>query len=223
MKKTLFLTLLAAMAFGCGDDDMSTDTGPATDTGALADTSTADDTGPADDAGPMDDAGPGDLCPDLMPTQGGDNLVISQYDVASGEIEFFNPTDGDIGLDGFVLCSRPQYETIDGSGITVPAGGYATYVASAGFMGASSTSGELALYDSPMYGSRNAMIDFVCWGDAPGSSRKSVAERMMGSEVLWTGDCAAALTNVVARNIGTDGIEASDYSAPADFAEHTCE
>ena len=239
MKTTLWVGFAAALAFGCGDDDASdagvlTDAGPA-DSGALDAGGDAgpDDAGP-DDAGP-DDAAPGDVgsdagpeptCPDLMPTQGADNLIISQYNLATGEVEFYNPTAEEIPLDGLELCSRPAYETISGTGIMVQPGDFATYTASASFRGANPARGELALYDSPAYENRNAMIDFVCWGQTldSGRSRKSVAQMPLGEEVLWAGGCSPApAMSVVARGEGNAGTSAADYVTDQGFAPHACE
>ncbi len=245
MKKITLLTALAGACFvgACGDDDGATDAGPdaeiLTDAsltqdaapfdGDLVDAAPPEDTNPSDagpsDAGPDadDDAGP-TTCEELAPTQGRDDLIISQYNMAGGMIEFFNPTDADIPLDGYVLCKRPAYETITGSGVTVPAGGYAEYMPSAGFRTPMASSGELALYDSTAYDSRNSMIDFVCWGTAPTATRKPVAERMLGSEVLWMGDCAPAPTmGAVSRNVEVAGTSAADYDNAAAYMAHTCE
>lgn len=208
---------------GAGDtgaDVALPDAGPTEDAGTDAGPG---DAGPPEDAG--SDAGP-PTCPDLMPTQGADNVIISQYDLATGEVEFYNPTGEAIALDGLELCSRPAYDTINDTGIIVPPGGYATYTARSSFMGANPSRGELALYDSQSYNSRNSMIDFVCWGEELDSSRsrKNVAEMAEGEEVLWAGGCSASPSaNVVARAESNTGTDAADYINEQGFAPHACE
>lgn len=239
MKNVLWVGIAAALALGCGDDDVVTDTGPNMDAGP-GDSGPSEDAATGDaaaDAGPMEDAGPEDsgpppfdagppTCPDLMPAQGADNVIISQYNLETGEVEFYNPTSAPIAIDGLELCSRPAYNTISDTGIMVQPGAYATYTAPASFRGANPSRGELALYDSTAYTSRNSMIDFVCWGEelAPSRSRKEVAEMAMGEEVLWEGACASSPTmNVVARGEANTGTGAADYVADQAFAPHACE
>lgn len=240
MKTTLLVGFSMVLAFGCGDDDATSDAGigDAGQSDSAADTALPDagpeDVGLGEDSGPGDagppedvgtDAGP-PTCPDLMPTQGADNVIISQYNLATGEVEFYNPTSEPIPLDGLELCSRPAYDTIDGTGLIVQPGDYATYTASSGFRGASPTRGELALYDSQSYTSRNSMIDFVCWGEtlASSRSRKDIAEMTEGEEVLWAGGCSAGPSvNVVARGESNTGTDAADYINEQGFAPHACE
>lgn len=242
MRSSLWV-LVAALAFGCGDDDAIGDTGPSDDAPLLDTESAGDidesdagpgDTGLPDDIGPTDvgpidvgtDAGPEPTCPDLMPTQGADNLIISQYNLVTGEVEFYNPTDAPIAIDGLELCSRPSYDTIADTGTIVQPGDYATYTARSTFRGANPSRGEIALYDSTSYDSRNSMIDFFCWGETLDSSRsrKSVAEMAMGDEVLWAGACSSAPTmNVVARGESNTGTDAADYVSDQGPAPHACE
>ncbi|MEM7606327.1 MAG: hypothetical protein AAF411_13300 [Myxococcota bacterium] len=225
MKHGLKLMVAFALAMGCGDDDGGTTPDMATgaDMATGTDMATGEDMAAGEDMAVAETGAP--ACPDLGPTQGADNLVISQYDLATGEIEFFNPTGAAIPLDGLVLCSRPVYEVISGSGVSVPAGGYAVFTADGGFRGADGDGGELALYDSTSYNSRAAMIDFVCWGTGRASSRQSVANEELGSEVLWDGDdCGGSVSGgAVRRSTGSAGTTPGDYDFSSAFAATACE
>lgn len=227
------LSAFLALA-GCGDDGGTADSGTATDTGTPTDTGVGDDSSTPTDSGTADDssaptdsavpdAGPA-TCPDLMPTQGADNVVISQIDLANDTIEFFNPTDTAIPLDGLVLCQRPQYTTIAATGIMVQPGAYATLDALGSVAFETSGAGELGLYNAASYGARTAMVDFVCWDGDRADSRKSVAEMANGGgEVLWAGPCAGAVgMGVVGRNISVAGTAAAEYDVAGPLEAHAC-
>jgi len=255
MQNTLRLMIALSLSLSlvaCGDDDSTTpdtDAGPTpeVDAGMTSDEDAGmteeedagmteeEDAGPMEevDAGPPVDAGPAEECPDLAPTQGGDDLVISAVDLAGARIEFFNPTDSPIELDGYWLCNRPAYPQIEGTGITIPPGGYAVIdnddlSATLSFDG---DNDDIQLYikseTRPGFGNRNNMVDFICWGD--GSSVGRLTEAQMGagggSEVLWMGDdCAASPTSgAIVRNEGTAGIQPSDYDSTATFEPLVCE
>ncbi|MBW2464495.1 MAG: hypothetical protein JRH11_22800 [Deltaproteobacteria bacterium] len=180
------------------------------------------------DSGAPTDSGAGDggggTCPDLMPTQGTDNVIISQIDLANDTIEFFNPSDTTVALDGLVLCQRPQYTTISGTGINIDPGGYATLDALGAVDFETSGAGELGLYNSASYGSRTAMVDFVCWDGDRAQSRKSVAEMANGGgEVLWADACAGAATMGVVRRTDTNaGNEAAAYDVTGALEARSC-
>lgn len=224
---TQILMLCGALAMGaCGDDDGNggEDTGSdtnATDTN-MEDTNQVDanmeDTSEdvaMEDTG-MDVAEDANMpsCDDLAPTQGADNVIISQINLGTNEIELFNPTDADLNVSTYQLCAMPGY-TAPGD-VTVPAGGYAV-VSMIGIAGqVTNDMGEMAIYTSSNFTSRDAMVDFVCWGGDRTPTRKGVAEMSAGGEVLWVGPCVGAATNgIIARNANASGTRSGDYTTPA--------
>jgi hypothetical protein len=235
MRLILGLTLLTGLAFGCGDDDGPV--GPGTDAG-MRDAGTRDsgggtDAGPDDDdAGPDEDAGPeedaggvdgggGGSCPDLMPTEPA-AVIISQINLATREVELFNPRSEPVTFGTHQWCQRPRYEEMTTTGpITIAPGAYAVHSLPAGWLGTgSAASGELAIYADGSFGSSGSIIDFVCWGTAPGTSRKSTAE----AAGIWSGDCAPAPTmGAIVRRPSTAGDGASSYDTTAAFEATTCD
>ena len=244
----LALSILFALSGACGDDDTSpTDAGGSgtdagnggtdagnggTDAGnGGTDAGNGGTDGAVADGGDTDggdtDGGAG-TCPDLAPTQGDDALIISQIDLENDMVEFYNPTDSAIDLEGYTICQRPQYQTFGAGAGTVPAGGYLT-VATGSVSFAATGAGELNLYDqdsisTPMdYGDRENMVDFVCWDGDRGASRKSVAEMMEGGVALWSGACAAAPSNDAVRRIASNaGSAAADYDVASAIEARSC-
>ncbi len=222
---TSLISLAGALALAaCGSDDEApgaTDARPGD--AATADAAATD--GAAIDAPLSIDAAmacPAGLnpAPDLSagapPT-----LIISE--INPGEyIEVFNNTTAPMNLAAtvFELCSRPGYArvaTLTGAG-TVPAGAYATLGWPVGFADVDA-GGEVMLYASSSYGTSAHIMDFVCWGVNPHSSRKAQAVEVG----KWTGDCAGALTSgAIHRLAGTTGTTAASYSTSLPPSAVTC-
>ena len=239
----MFLSLVLALAGACGDDDASgTDAGTRVDSGNSVDSGsggtdsgnggTDSGNGGTDSGtdGAVADGGDTDAsaatCPDLDPSQGADAVIISQIDLANDRVEFYNPTDTSIDLDGLVLCQRPQYQTLSGTGVSVPAGGYA-WLDDLGMVDFAETgAGELAIYTNTMYTNRDSMLDFVCWDGmrGPTQTRLDTAEDENGDgEVLWSGACAGApASDVVRRLAGNDGDGAASYDVAGGVEPHAC-
>ncbi len=239
----LSLACLLALGLACGDDDSPTpgvDSGTPVDAGssetdsgtmtedagtmtADAGTTTEDGGTTTEDAGTMtEDAGSSGGCTDLEPTQGADRVIISQIDFTNRRMELCNASAADINTDGLLLCNRPQYPAVPTT--TIPAG-ECVIVDWPSSLNANTVGGELAIYTSNRFSSRNNMSSFVCWGSGLSSGRKSLAEMAEGggTEVLWRGDCAPEPTGgVLVRRVGTAGIEAGDYEV-ADSLTPRCE
>ena len=204
------LSILLALSGACGDDDTSgTDSGTRADAGnggtdagnggtdagnGGTDAGNGGADGAVADAGDTDggdtDGGAG-TCPDLAPTQGDDNLIISQIDLENDRVEFYNPTDAAIDLDGLVLCQRPQYQTLwRQRASTVPAGGYAWLDDLVhGELRRDGRGRARSTYTRSTACTRTetTMMDFVCWRDE--NTGRNIARWLNGDgEVLWSGD-----------------------------------
>jgi len=223
----ILVGLLPLWGSGCGDDGSGDDdddmmVGDDDDDDMMMGDDDDDDMDAGVDAGMDPDAGvdggvdagmdagmdAGPTCDDLDPTAFASNVVIRQYRLGTF-LELYNPTASDIVVDGWRICDRPDYRGISG---TVPARGYlAIDVAGFGSGDDSEVGGELGLYTTNSFGSRAAMVDYVCWGD-PGSSRKTVAETSGAGGALWSGDCGPEpIADAVTRRTTTDGTSADDY------------
>jgi hypothetical protein len=101
----------------------------------------------------------------------------------------------------------------------VPAGSYATVPWPEDDFIDNAAGGEILLYKSAVFGNSTDILDFVCWGTNPHSSRKDQAEAVG----KWSGVCAPALTNgSIHRKIGTMGTTAADYDVTADPSPMNC-
>ncbi len=219
-----FLLLCACGDDGGGPDPVERDAAAA-DTGA-ADTGAADtgaaDTGAADtgaaDTGAADSATP--ACPDLRPS-GAPELVISKIDLATGQVELFNPGASDLVLGDHAWCVRPAYPDVASTGpTTVPAGGYAVYTLPAEIT-LDPAGGELALYSSGPFGIPDNMLDYVCWGTGKGSPNRATEAR---DGAHWTGSCAPAPTaGAIVRLPETGGVSADSYDTTATFSPTACD
>jgi len=186
------------------------------------------------DAEPIDamliDAEPIDalVCPpDLNPAADGSTgapqtMVISEINPGQ-YIELYNNTGAAIDLDNvaFQFCSPFDYAAVAtvGAGITVPAGSYAVLPWPTGFTDVDA-GGEVILYADSQFSVDASIMDFVCWGTNPHSSRKTQAEAVG----KWTGACVAGSLTMGAlhRIVGTDGVDAADYSAVLPPSPVTC-
>jgi len=202
------------LALACGDDD-----GPGAEDAGGVDATTAED------------AGGGGGCPDLMPTGDVPELIISQINFATREVEIFNPGDTDVSLgdasssNEHQWCERPFYDAVVETGAdVVPAGGYAVFTLPTRYL-SDSTNGELALYAAgPPYGIVDGVVppilDFVCWGSGASSTRQDVAE----TAGIWSGDCVASPTSdAIVRNPSTDGTSADSYDSTASYEATVCD
>ncbi len=154
-------------------------------------------------------------------------LLISE--IVPGEaIEVFNNTaaDVDLGTVAYQLSSDGATVAVSaadvGAGVTVAAGGQAVLGWPSGFTGAVDSGGEVALYlDDSGFGSGANIMSFVCWGAAPTTSVKTLAE----ADGKWTtGACPDALTmGAIHRLPATDGRDAADFDVTAAPSPTTCD
>lgn len=146
-------------------------------------------------------------------------LLISEIDPGD-YIELYNDTDAaiDLAAGTYQLCSPFSYFALAGSGVTVPARGFATIAWPAGFTD-TDAGGEVILYTEPLFGNPGSIMDFVCWGTNPHSSRKLEAE----SGNKWMGPCAAAITGMAIHRLPmTDGLDAGDYDVTSPPSRANC-
>jgi hypothetical protein len=156
-----------------------------------------------------------DAGPPMVLECGRDHLIIESVDTQNGDITLYNPTDTTITTAGdYQLAHDDGFEAVPA--LTFPAYGRQTFSAPGIIeIGADQT---LALYRSASFGTRDAMVDYMCWGT--GGTRPRLTEaRTVGTDgtVLWdNGGCPAANTNdVVYRVPSTEGNTAADYTTTA--------
>ena len=190
------------------------------------------------DAEPIDamliDAEPIDalVCPPaLNPAADGSSgapqtLVISEINPGD-YIELYNNTASPIDLDlvAFQFCSPFDYAALAtvGAGVTVPAGGYATVPWPSNFTDVDS-GGEVILYADSSFTNGGSIMDFVCWGTNPHDSRKALAESMDANKWADGAPCVSGSLTMGAlhRLVGTDGVDAADYSAALPPSPSNC-
>lgn len=151
--------------------------------------------------------------PDLEPLDDGSgangavglpSVVISEINPGN-YIELFNTTGADFNTTGYWWCSPFVYTQV--GAVIVPAGGYATFAWPVIFND-SDAGGEIQLYRTSNFAASTDILDFVCWGVNPHSSRLAQAVAVG----KWTGACAPALVNgAIHREVGTQGKSAADY------------
>jgi hypothetical protein len=222
--------------YGCGDDNRCHRMEPS---GELA---ACEDRLPIDaarfdarelDAGPdaeVPDSAPKVCPPALVPIDDGSGaarqaLVLSELDPGD-HVEVYNGSAAAIDLDAveYRLVTGDTAVAIAsadvGAGITVPAGGYAELGWPAAFAAPVDGGGEVVLYLDDTLDAVGIM-DFVCWGKAPATSRKGDAE----TAGKWTADepCPAVLSQgAIHRLVGTDGRDAADYDVDSAPSPSTC-
>ncbi|MCB9626457.1 MAG: hypothetical protein H6725_03700 [Sandaracinaceae bacterium] len=196
------LTLLScgAASVGCGGGNTGTDQGP-------------DDQGSQVDAN-RPDTGSTDAGTTTLLACERDDLFMSGIDLAAKTVRLTNPTGADITIGGtnYQLCQGPGLYSALPAGV-VPAGG-SLVVAIPSSLTIDTVSGTLALYNPGSFTTRDAMLDYVCWGDGAGTPRLNIAQRVgTDGTVLWDdGGCVqlAGSTDLYLRT-GTPGNTASDY------------
>jgi hypothetical protein len=200
------LLLTIPLLASCGDDDEGE-----ADTGGSADTGTADtgmtDTGTADtamaDTGMTDVDGDGTACETdcpPSPAPSGSGLVIASVRFeGSDEVVITNLSGGDLDLDGWFVCIRPNYHPLpamtlaDGASLTLVLRDGGTNDAETIYLENPSLSigseGEFAVYSSGNFASSSDIEAYVRWGAAAsGSNRESVA---VGGGLWTAGDFVA--------------------------------
>lgn len=141
------------------------------------------------------------------------HLIIESVNTQTQAITLYNPTATAITTTGdYQLCQGPgNYAAVPA--MTIAAFGRMTFAApSAIDLGANQT---VALYSSSSFGTRDAMVDYMCWGT--GGTRPRLTEaRTVGSDgtVLWdNGGCTTAPANsTIYRLPGTEGNSAVQYT-----------
>ena len=167
------------------------------------------------------DAGVGLVCTDLEPMQGERDLIIAQVHLEHDAVEFFNPTDRPIPLDGYVLSQPPHCVTIAGTGITVQPNAYALLEHLGPVDFDREQPGEVSLYTEATLDDRTAMLDFVCWnGDSPMSHRQ-VAETTSNGIRLWYDECPVPENGILQRVHFSHGFFGEDYWTD-DWVVWTC-
>ena len=140
------------------------------------------------------------------------HLVIESVDTETNEITLYNPTGTAITTSGnYQLAHDLGFEAVPA--LTFPAYGRMTFDAPGIIeLGANQT---LALYTTASFGTRDAMVDYMCWGTGGTRPYLSVA-RTVGSDgtVLWdAGGCTAAATDATVYRVpSAEGNTAADYT-----------
>jgi hypothetical protein len=156
----------------------------------------------------------------------GQSIGIVLSEISPGNfIELFNFSGADIDLasETFFLCSPFNYtalSVLSSGNSVIPAGGYLTVPWPANFTDLDG-GGEIILYSTNSFGASSAVMDFVCWGTNPHSSRKALAE----TALKWVGTCATALsasslTRIVAA--GSNGTSKTDYDTVSPATPVNC-
>jgi hypothetical protein len=165
--------------------------------------------------------------PALDPTDDGTglpvDLVISE--INPGEyLEVANATTGAIDINSVAhnFCSPFNYVALADlvAGATVvPADGYVR-LPWPGIFTDLDSGGEVLLYkDGLNFADGTRIIDFVCWGVNPHSSRKTLAE----SVGKWSGACSAALASAALhRRPQTTGTTSASYDTGTGPTPVTC-
>ena len=147
-------------------------------------------------------------------------LAINELST-TGEIEIINTSNDVIDVSSFWLCDRPSYEQI--GNLDVVCGSTAlepgqTVTITSNAINISGSGDELALYTNTNFGSSDAIVDYVIWGDRTGSTREPVAV----SAGIWTADerapdfTAASTLNWDGENNGANAWMVSDASICVD-------
>ena len=105
------------------------------------------------------------------------NFIFSQIAInevsTTGEIEIINFSNDVSDISTLWLCDRPSYEQISRleivCGSTILGPGETVTVASSA-INIDGSGDELALYNSTDFGSADAIVDYVIWGDRMGST-----------------------------------------------------
>ncbi|MCA9578604.1 MAG: hypothetical protein R3B40_14580 [Polyangiales bacterium] len=143
-----------------------------------------------------------------------DDLFMSGIDLANRTVRLTNPTMSDITIGGtnYQLCQGPGAYSALPEGV-VPAGGSLTVAIPNGIT-TDPVNGTLALYNPGSFTTRDAMLDYVCWGDGAGTPRLNVAQQTgTDGTVLWDDQGCVQLagsTDLYLRT-GTPGNTAVDY------------
>ena len=179
-----------------------------------------DDETPTPDAGPLPvDMGPPD--PVAIAVCERADLVIASLDLSTATLTLLNPTGADITVDAssaYQLCQGPgAYARLPApSPVTITAGGTADFdLSGVADITIDATNGALALYNSSSFFTRDAMLDYLCWGDGGGTPRIDVARRLgTDMSVLWGDGACVDLGGGAAlhRTPGSDGSAAADYT-----------
>ena len=171
-------------------------------------------------------------CPPLNPANDNTGIAVDLLlsEINPGDyIELYNTTGTDIALSSVQqqLCSPFTYAALQtlAPAVVVPANGYAT-IPWPGFFTDTDAGGEVILFKNSNFSTSSNIIDFVCWGVNPHSSRKAQAEAVGKWQVGFP--CAGAITGgSIHRIAGTDGTSASSYnvssaSSPLNCAPNPC-
>lgn len=144
-------------------------------------------------------------------------VVISEIKPgAGGYVEYFNTTAAAVNLAPLWLCSPFDYAPA--GAIMVPAHGYATVPWPVIFSD-TPAGGEVILFKSAAFGTSTEILDYVCWGTNPHSSRQAQAIAVG----KWSGACPGVLTNgAIHRKIGTKGTTAADYDVTKNPSPMNC-
>lgn len=154
---------------------------------------------------------------------GRQDLVISEIDPGAF-IEVYNNSGAPIvlGTSTFQFCSPFSYAALStlAPTTTIAPGGYAALPWPAAFTD-TEAGGEVILYANGSFAASTSVVDFVCWGTNPHSSRKATAEA--GGK--WDGGaCAGALASgaSIKRLGSTTGTHAADYNTVGAPTPETC-
>ena len=161
------VALLAVLAAACGDDGGDGDDGASGDDAADAgdDATTSTTTTLPGTTQPIPETGEAVVDLQISVVEFGD----------AGFVTIVNQGEDDVDLNGVNICQFPNYADlgtiVDGG---VLAAGASVDVAAEHWGGLDIATGEAALYDGSDFGSADAILSYVQWGDA-GHQRASVA------------------------------------------------
>lgn len=150
------------------------------------------------------------------------DLVMSEIDPGDF-IELYNNTNQPIALGSVShqLCSPFSYRSLAtlGADVVIAPGGFATLPWPSGFTD-TDAGGEVMLYTDSAFNLDDHIVDFICWGTNPHSSRQTQAENVD----KWSGACAEPITGgSIHRVMGSDGTTAASYDVASAPSPTTCE
>jgi len=212
MKRIALPIALVLILAACGDDDASvetTTTAPPSTTAAETTTTAADTTTTAADTTTT----AAETTTTVADGPSGPVFQIASVTFGSPMVTIYNIGDEDGTLAGHWLCQRPSYVEIPeislapGEGVAISLGGN-VFLPPPGLKTAEGqlnvgalnpTSGELALYSSNDFGSSEAIVSYVEWGEGD-HARSSVA---VGAGIWEAGAFVATTADTVLIQVTT--------------------
>ncbi|GMQ86147.1 MAG: hypothetical protein BMS9Abin07_1720 [Acidimicrobiia bacterium] len=191
---------LVLVLAGCGGADEPPEAGSSSVTEAPPEVSSTSTT----EAGPTSTTEASTTEAPPAATDGARFVISAVAFGESGYVEVTNVGDTAGSLEGFWVCQRPSYQPL--SGTLAPGETVRFEAATSGYGSLDADAGEMGLYSSSDFGSSDAIIAYVAWGDS-GQGRFGTAVEggvwTEGSMVDATG--ASMLTAVETAPISAEG------------------